>query len=549
MTEGPARNRPGRCRGRHRFRPAALVLIVGMFFAHLGAAADVLPYTIRPGDTLISIAREYLVEPQRWPELKRLNRIRNEHRLVPGSTLRIPLALLRQSPTQAVVLQVGGEVTVGGRAPQVGDVLVDGATIRTGDQGSIALRLHDGAIVSVQPRTQAHVQQLRVYDKTGAADSVLRVEQGRIESSVPEQTRPGARFEIRTPRAAAAVRGTQYRVADTQGNSLAEVLEGSVDIAGASGALRVETGFGVRVGPEGRPGQPVALLPAPVTAQLPRLQERPVVRFRVPPVAGADRYRAQVSDEPAFRTVRQDGVFATPDLRFTGLPDGDYVLRVRAIDGLGLEGVDATHAFRLKARPEPPFPAQPVDRGKVRGEQVEFRWSGAAEADTYVLQVGSDPGFDRIELEAAGLRNLRHAPEQRFPPARYVWRIASVRTDGDRGPWSDPQSFEVFPAPALPDPPALGEADITFRWRAEPGQRFLFQLARDPQFAQIVHETQLDAPAFTTPRPEPGTYYMRVQATDADGFVGPFTATQRFDVPPSPPSAWPLLLPLLLLLL
>jgi hypothetical protein len=40
---------------------------------------------------------------------------------------------------------------------------------------------------------------------------------------------------------------------------------------------------------------------------------------------------------------------------------------------------------------------------------------------------------------------------------------------------------------------------------------------------------------------------MRVRATDPDGFVGPYTAVQRFEVPAPPP--WFLLLFLIPLLL
>ena len=45
----------------------------------------------------------------------------------------------------------------------------------------------------------------------------------------------------------------------------------------------------------------------------------------------------------------------------------------------------------------------------------------------------------------------------------------------------------------------------------------------------------LNEPRITRPKPEPGTYYVRTQATDPDGFVGPFSATQQFDIPLLPP--------------
>mgnify|MGYP005755515027 FL=1 len=48
------------------------------------------------------------------------------------------------------------------------------------------------------------------------------------------------------------------------------------------------------------------------------------------------------------------------------------------------------------------------------------------------------------------------------------------------------------------------------------------------------------------PRPAPDTYYMRVRAIDADGFVGAWSGAQRIIVPADFPW-WMLLLPLLAL--
>jgi hypothetical protein len=131
-------------------------------------------------------------------------------------------------------------------------------------------------------------------------------------------------------------------------------------------------------------------------------------------------------------------------------------------------------------------------------------------------------------------------------PGDYVWRAASVRADGDRGPWGDPQRFKLLPAPADPDPPRIDDKQLTFTWPAEPGQTFEFELARDERFEHGVTTRKLDVPTAVLERPEPGTYFMRVRATDPDGFVGPYTATQRFEVPASPP--WWLLLFLIPLL-
>lgn len=531
-----------------------LAALLCLSSAARGVAAgnpEELLYTIQPGDTLIGIAATQLTEPARWQALKSLNRVADERRLRPGSTLRIPVDWVRHSPAQAIVVRSDGDATVDGRVPRAGEILVQGARIATGEQGSVTLRFADGATATVQPRTTLRLEQLQSLTIGGANRTRMLVERGRVENAVTPQRKPGALFEVRTPAAVAGVRGTRYRVADLEGTALAEVLEGAVNVAGSAGGasgIELQSGFGVRVAAGGSPGAPVPLLAAPDLTGQPALQERTVVRFRIPALAGAVRYRARLAPDASFEILRRDILSDGPEIRFVDLPDGEYVLGVRGIDASGLEGRDGVHAFRLKARPEPPFAAAPADRGKIRGQQVALRWTAAAEADRYVVQVAADAGFRELVIQAPDIRATTYTPKHEFKPGRYAWRIASVRADGDRGPWSDAASFDVLPAPAAPEPPTLDDRNLVLRWPAEPGQRFLFQMAIDQGFAQPVVARRLEQPTITLPRPEPGIYYVRVQATDPDGFVGPFTATQRIEVPKPPPSPWLLLflLPLLI---
>jgi len=86
-----------------------------------------------------------------------------------------------------------------------------------------------------------------------------------------------------------------------------------------------------------------------------------------------------------------DGVFAGPAAKWADLPDGRYVLRVRAIDAGGLEGVNAERAFTLKARPEPPFVSAPLSGHKVYGPEARLRWSASSSAQSYRLQLSPKP--------------------------------------------------------------------------------------------------------------------------------------------------------------
>ena len=91
----------------------------------------------------------------------------------------------------------------------------------------------------------------------------------------------------------------------------------------------------------------------------------------------------------------------------------------------------------------------------------------------------------------------------------------------------------------------MDEASVTLSWSGEPGQTFRLQVAGDQEFRELVTDQNLTEPTIALPKPVPGTYYVRVQATDPDGYVGPFTAPQSFAVPQPPPPWW--LLPILLI--
>ena len=75
-----------------------------------------------------------------------------------------------------------------------------------------------------------------------------------------------------------------------------------------------------------------------------------------------------------------------------------------------------------------------------------------------------------------------------------------------------------------------GSSELTFNWPSEPGQKFLLQIARDPAFSSLLLSKDTEQAEIQIPRPEVGTYYVRVKATDPDGYVGAFSSTQKFTI-------------------
>jgi len=529
-------------------RPAAgcrlftLLLLTGSAWA----ADEYVNHPVQRGDTLIGLRDQLLQPGARWQELQRINKVGNPRRLVPGSNLRIPLALMRTQPVPAEVLHAHGDVTVqrGEEAPRPlvgGDRLQQGDRVRTGSQSSLTVRFDDGSRVMLRPGSDLRIERSVRLGRGDTVDSRVRLQQGGADSRVAPQ--PVPHFEVITPVANLGVRGTDFRTRTDARQTAIEVLEGRV---AADGTL-VNAGLGLVAGAPQREG-PRPLLPAPDLRGVPSLIQRMPLRMAWQSPAGAAHYRAQVFSTDGAEALLLDGLFDTATARWSeDLPDGRYVLKVRSVDGNGLEGRDASVPFTLKAQPEPPFLSRPRAAEKTADERVLFAWTRQAAAARYRLQVADDAEFAALRIDRADLDSTEFALE--LPTGTHHWRLASIRGDGDTGPFSDAQTvIRVQPPPApTAEPPAVTPDGILLRWRDDGAAGYQVQLARDAAFTQLLSDETVQTPQWLQRQPAPGTYYVRVRSRDADGFQGPYGAVQQLDVPHS--RWWWLLLPAALLLL
>jgi hypothetical protein len=508
--------------------------------------------TTSKGDTVIGLSKRYLSDPKRWPEVVAANALPNANRIATGATVRIPLRLMRVDAVSAKVISVTGAAQAAAgagvsnaQAPlQAGQEVPEGGEVITGPDGHVTIRLVDGTLLRLRPDSRLHLRESSRLRDVDSVRSGARLRQGRVEvEAAPAPAgRPG--FSIDTPQGVLGVRGTEFRVSvdgsgtDTKG----EVLGGAVAFSGpnattGAGGERVGAGFGTSIAANGQVAPPVRLLPKPDVASLPPLQERLLMRFALTPLPGAQGYHAQIARDAGFDQVVADQKSASPELRFADLPDGDYVLRVRAVDPKGLEGLDADHRFRLKARPEPPLPALPAPRAAITGNQVELAWAANKEAQSYRLRLARSADFKTVLRDVPGLKSLSSVQDD-LASGVYFWQLASVRVGADQkedqGPWGDVRSFELRSVPPEPQPPKVGTTAVTFSWPGTPGQSFDFEVARDAAFAQMVLQRTLTVPNFELllplPAPSSGRFYVRVRAKDPDGFVGPYGVAQYFDI-------------------
>lgn len=541
--------------GRRAAWPAPLLLCAALWCGGVGAARAAEPivdFVVVRADTLIGLSRTVLVSPTAWREVARLNRLPNPNRLRPGQRLRIPARLLRADAVSATLVSVSGDVRSGDAPAAAGAAIAEGQSLQTGADGSAVLALADGSRVQLPPSSLAQVAASRNLGARPAARAAVGAEPGGnprgpshwfagtmrllrgsveiVASKVP-RARP---LEVVTPTAVVGVRGTRYRVGYDEaanGRTRIEVVEGAVrfETSDTKAAAEVAAGFGAAVDAGAAPSV-ARLLPAPDLAALPARFERPIVRFASPDATTP--LRVQVASDAAFERIASDQQVAPgAEVRVAGLPDAAWQLRVRRIDARGVEGFDTTRGFVLKARPEPPAYQSPRSDAKQTVGSVEFAWALNVEAPRVRLQLAADDAFtrvldDRDNVEASSLS------ADLAQPGVYHWRLASVRPDGDHGPFGDPQRFELRPAP---EPPAVertadGSA-LRFRWSGRAGDRYQVEFARDLAFQQVVERAELGTAEWSLATPaSSGRYYFRYRSVEPDGFVSPYSETLQVEV-------------------
>lgn len=519
------------------------LLFLLIFHPAVGTAEEMWIYTVADGDNLWDFSEKYLDTPLRFEQLRTLNAVQRPRRMQPGTRLRVPMKWIRTNPVPARLAAAGGSVELiradGSRKAQVteGAEIRLGDSLRTGADSTATVVFADGSVLTLYGGSEMRFDHLSAHGETGMVDSRVHLIEGRLDTRVRPAAGPGSRFEIQTPSAISAVRGTEYRAAVQDGAQVSniEVLKGKVRVSGGRKAHLVPAGFGTQVAVGEAPVKPRRLLPAP------QLQP-PAARIRElnwplvwQDVQGARAYRSEISAGPDFAVLVWDRVVERARVTLPDLPDGEYFVRVRGIDDLGLEGEQTVQAVVIDTRPQPPVPLQPTDGKTLRGTAAELQWSASSDAQSYRIEIANDAGFTAPLVVEESVDGTRFPTAEDASPGVYHWRVMSVSDSGEVGPPSVSRSWQLKPVPETVEAgvEATDDGRIVASWKpGDAGQSYDVQLARDPQFKDLEID-QRSAEAQLAFDPMPGQVrYLRVRSVESDGFVGPWGAVQRIDPPP-----------------
>lgn len=403
---------------------------------------DAITYTVRKGDTLIALARDYMLRETDWKEVQRINRVADPHRLPVASRLSLPIRLLRSRPATAMVAAFRGQALASAtsapaRAVAMGQVLGEGARVTTGPASSLSLSLTDGSVITLPSNSALKIGRLRKLLITDSIDYDLMLETGSVRSRVTPFRNRDDRFRLRNPIAVSAVRGTDFRThyAADSATARSELIEGGIGLsAGGQAETRLAPEFGAVIGKSGRIAvEP--LLPAPQLVSGGGVQRAPQPAFAVQDLPGAQAYRLQIARDSGFVDIVEDVSANGPAFTLAGLDNGRYFARFTAIAASGLEGVPGTVAFRRRLAT--------ATQAAVSGEDgYVFRWVGTGEGvRRYRFQLRREDGAHWM-VDEAGLSGSSIVLSD-LPPGRYLWRVGTTthgedETDTD---WTAMESF------------------------------------------------------------------------------------------------------------
>ena len=382
-------------------------------------------HRVRSGDTLWGIAEQYFKDPQKWMFIQKANGITAPRRLKPGTLV----DLEEGDAFPLSVLYLYGEawqVSAGHkRALEQGATIKEGARIETGKGASLTLVTRDESQVVVPSNTRV------VVKREGGLGIRLVLEKGEVDSRVSPRDNKNRPFNIETESGVLGVRGTRFVAEATDEATLSSVYAGSVAaLQDKVESTILKAGEGARVGDDGSLDV-VKLLSAPEILATTTHADKSLQVELQPPQRAAGFQATLSRDEKGLENIAVQRSHS-PLLVFTGIPQGDYYLRVAAIDSLGVVGRKAQTAIEHRHK------GVSVSHD---GDAWRLSWFRQP-TDRHALELATTSSFEKLLKRytpfSTGPILLRQVPDRQI-----FWRVVTLDDRGDVASVIDSGRFDA----------------------------------------------------------------------------------------------------------
>ena len=264
-------------------------------------------------------------------------------------------------------------------------------------------------------------------------------------------------------------------------------------------------------------------------------EKPPIINLRWGENRLATEYIAEISRDPAFRSVERSVTTPLREISVDRLGAGAYYWRVKTRNaGVGAYGAtSAAFAFRIDKLAElaPPSLISPADGRRLsvsmlgKNRNFMFSWTADSQIGSYELAIARDKNFSDIALRARSGDNF-YALNEGLAPGRYYWRVGALPGGEGKAAFSAANSFEVVATgtvrPGSPRVTSASDADtggtrvtVRFPWSVTGFKgTCLLELSRDRGFLDVMGARNTRGEYADVEDIAPGVYYWRVRLID-----------------------------------
>ncbi|MGM0952186.1 MAG: FecR domain-containing protein [Pseudomonadota bacterium] len=396
--------------------------------------------------------------------------------------------------------------------------LTENALIRVGDEvlsgsGSATIRLADGSELRLSPDSRLMFNRLSRHSNSNAADTRLRLQKGSLHTRVKPVSGEGGRFEIETPSAVAAVRGTVFAMQARDNGSSVQVTEGVVDFGPPGKTREIPAGYGATLSTDNSEGLRIGQLPpaptiGPVPDVLTSLPAELSWQYQWPA-----RYRLDIFEEDTGNWVRSREV-SDKDFALSDLNNGRYEIHLAALNSQGIAGMPDTTTVDVKVQARKPGLVAPADGDSVDDDKPEFRWQLNGSNEVARVEIAETDSFEELVATSDWAPESRAQPSRSLSPGQYHWRVVS-EAGGNSVATSDSRKLVINGT--LPPVRIISinytDNQVRIYWeKVDTATGYRLQLAEEPGFRNIIKEADIDDTTAAL-RLIPGRrYYVRVKA-------------------------------------
>jgi len=528
-----------------------VLLLLSIFYAHSTLAdstsgSEEWHYTLRPGDTLQAISSTLLNHQFSFSDVVKHNNINHQSALAPGSIIKIPLHWLKHQPQPAKIKSITGSVQIKRTTSSRYESLQADMQIRVGDeivtrQGTVVIELADGSIIRLDEQSNLIFNRLSHFGKTGMVDTQLRLNRGSLTTDIPPLVK-GSRYEIKTPSAVAAVRGTEFRLKSDSKGTRVEVLEGSVEFTGEHGQVLVNAGQGASINTNTPRIELITLPRTPKTRLAKETINSLPAKIEWEQSQDAQAYQVRLTEKDKNGKLVQQSRQTQNALELNQIKNGDYELAVSNIDNNGYQGLDANSRITVEIKGIQAELKAPNDQETISELNPSFVWSytAAKQEGTFnnsvlsKVEVALDEDFTAIITDNDFTKATKMTLEDPLIPGRYFWRVSSL-TNNTELSFSESQTFNIKGKLASIQISSVNYLDkqVGLFWSpVANAQGYILQVSDNSDFTNILKEEKLSKPRAHLLLNAGKLYFARVKGISNDLYVSEFGPIQEIFIQP-----------------